>query len=369
MTVADTVVRGFLDAGHEVTVATTDVLDERRRIAADAPAGVEGARVVRFRNVSHRLAANAMYAPRGYRAWLREHIGEFDVVLLQDFYSAVNVMAARAAERAGVPYAVQPLGTLSPARERGRSFVKRPFLALWGRRTLRGATALIHSSDFEGRDFLEAGAPPDRLVPLPLPLDLPEARDVARTERPTISFVGRLHPIKGLDRLVAAMPTVLAAVPDAELVVAGPGDAHRRELEQQAERLGLTGAVRFLGFVSQEEKLELLRSSWVSALLSHSEGLPMATLEAMACATPVVLSAGCHLPEVDGVGGLVVPGEPDGAAAALVDLLTGDERREMLARGARRFAEAYRAEVVMPEMVALFESLGLPSSEASKQKV
>src|SRR4051794_16982945 len=133
VTVAETIVEGFLAAGHEVTVATTDVLDETRRIPPGAPPEPEGANVVRFANVNHRLAAQAMgFAPRGMRPWLAENVKSHDVVLLQDFYSAVAVMAARAATRAGVPFVLQPHGTLSAAPERGRPIVKRAFLRAWG---------------------------------------------------------------------------------------------------------------------------------------------------------------------------------------------------------------------------------------------
>ena len=133
-----------------------------RRAPADpagAPAEPAGAEVVRFRNVSHRLAAGVNgYLPRGYRRWLRRNIGRFDVVLLHDVYSVVSVGAARAAKRAGVPYALQPLGTLSPAAERGRPLAKRAFLELFADRTLRDATALIHSTAAERQDFLDVGA-------------------------------------------------------------------------------------------------------------------------------------------------------------------------------------------------------------------
>src|SRR5437868_10105616 len=78
VTVADTLVRGLIAEGHEVTVATTDVLDERRRIALDAPAEPDGAEVIRFPNLSHRAAARvAGYAPRGYRSWLRANMHRF----------------------------------------------------------------------------------------------------------------------------------------------------------------------------------------------------------------------------------------------------------------------------------------------------
>src|SRR5215468_9613986 len=75
-------VEGALEAGHDVTVATTDLLDSHSRIPPDAPTEVAGAQVLRFPNISHRLAASHAPLPRGLRHWLREHMREFDVVLI-----------------------------------------------------------------------------------------------------------------------------------------------------------------------------------------------------------------------------------------------------------------------------------------------
>jgi glycosyltransferase involved in cell wall biosynthesis len=358
VTVAETVVADALAAGHEVTVATTDVGDEHQRLAADAPVVPEGAEVVRFPNVSHRLAAQLnAYLPRGYRRWVRASARRFDVVLLHDVYSAVSVGAARAARAAGVPYALQPLGTLSPAAERGRPLAKRAFLKLWGDRTVAEAAALVHSTDAEREDFLDVGADPARLVRLPLPLELPDLRGVPLEPRPTVAYVGRLHEIKGIDRLIRSIALVRESVPDVRLVVVGPGERYQRTLEQLAAELGIADAVDFRGFVTAEEKFRVLESAHVSALLSRSEGLPMAALEAMATGTPVVLSEGCHLPEIDGVAGAVVPGQPADTAAALLALLGDSERRTALAEGARRFAHDFRREVVMPRMLEKLEGL------------
>src|ERR1700712_872653 len=91
VTVAETIVEGFIAAGHEVTVATTDVLDEANRLPTGTPQEPAGADVIRFPNVSHKLASQAMgFAPRGMREWLAQNTAGFDVVLLQDFYSAVS---------------------------------------------------------------------------------------------------------------------------------------------------------------------------------------------------------------------------------------------------------------------------------------
>lgn len=362
VTVAETVVEGFVAAGHEVTVVTTDVLDERSRTTAATP-GVDGAEVVRFRNISHRAAAAAnVYLPRGYQRWLEHNARRFDVVLLQDVYSAVSVGGARAAVAAGVPYALQPLGTISPAANRGRPLAKRAFLKLWGSRTVAEASALIHSTNAERSDFLGVGAQPDRLVRLPLPLELPETGHAARSLAPRVAYVGRLHPIKRIDRLIEAIAIARRAMPHLELDVVGPGERHGRELADLARRLGVTDAVRFHGFVSADEKLRVLSQAQLGALLSESEGLPMAALETMACGTPMVLSAGCHIPEAHERAGIVVPGTSGEAAEAILTMLGDDALRERLSNGALAFANQFRREVVMPQMIAVFEDLAAARS-------
>jgi glycosyltransferase involved in cell wall biosynthesis len=358
VTVAETVVQDALAAGHEVTVATTDVLDEHQRIARGAPAEPAGATVVRFPNVSHRLAAGANgYLPRGYRGWLRRTIAQFDVVLLHDVYSMVSVGAARAAKQAGVPYALQPLGTLSPAAERGRPLAKQAFLKLFANRTLRDATALIHSTAAERQDFLDVGAQASKLTRLPLPLELPRLTGLPPAVAPTIAYVGRLHEIKGIDQLIRALPLVAQRVEGVRLVIVGPGERYQRQLEAIVAELQIGDRVEFRGFVELEEKFRVLESSHAFALLSKSEGLPMAALEAMATGTAVVLSEGCHLPEVDGTAGLVVPGGAADAAEALTTLLLDDDRRARHAAAARAFAEDFRREVVMPRMLEFLGSI------------
>ena len=122
MTVAETVVTDLLVAGHEVTVATTDVLDERRRLPRGAEPQPKGAEVVRFANLSHRMAARLnAYSPRGLRVWLARNVSRFDIVLLQDVYSALSVMTSRAARRAGCRSRFSPWArSRRPRSEDGR---------------------------------------------------------------------------------------------------------------------------------------------------------------------------------------------------------------------------------------------------------
>jgi glycosyltransferase involved in cell wall biosynthesis len=365
VTVAVATVKGALAAGHEVTVVTTDVLDLHSRAPADTPAEPLGARVVRFPNVSQRLAAANLPQPRGLRTWLSQHIREFDVVLVLDVYSSVSVLGARAAESAGVPYVLEVLGTLPATRERGRALPKRAFLALWGRRTVREAAACLYLSEIERDEYLAAGAEPGRLHPMPPPLDLPDPGEVPRAETPTVVYLGQLHPIKRIDVLIEAFAQVRGAMPAARLEVIGAPSSHGKALQEQAMRLGLGDSVVFRGLIPEAEKGRALASAHVLALLSASEGLPVTPLEALACGTPVVLSPGCGLPQVDGVAGIVCDGSAAGAAEALLTLLRDPARAQALGEAGRTFAAGYRREKVVPELVALLERVATSSSNAA----
>jgi glycosyltransferase involved in cell wall biosynthesis len=365
VTVAVATVAGALEAGHEVTVATTDALDLRSRVPAGAPSEPDGTRVVRFPNVSQRLAATNAPLPRGLRPWLRDHVREYDAVLLFDVYSAPSVLAARAASREGVPYVLQALGTLPASPERGRAGVKRAFLALWGRRTVREAAACLYLSEVERKEYLGQGADPARLHHLPPPLELPDPGEVPRAAAPTVLYLGQLHPIKRIDVLIEAFARVRSELPDARLEVIGAPSAHGEELRGQAFRLGLSEAVAFRGLIPEADKGAALASAHVFALLSASEGLPVTPLEALSCGTPVVLSPGCGLPQVDGIAGIVCDGTAEGAAEALLSLLRDPERARRLGEAGRELASGYRREVVVPRLLELLERLATSSNSSA----
>ena len=133
-------------------------------------------------------------------------------------------------------------------------------------------------------------------------------------------------------------------------------------MERRTSELGLGDRVEFLGFVSEERKVELLRRSWIHVLTSAKEGWGISNLEAAACATPTVASdvEGLRESVIQGETGLLVPHEDvDALVGALVSLLDEPETRARMGVAARRFAEAYswdasarRVEQVLRRVVA-----------------
>ncbi|MDE2848342.1 MAG: glycosyltransferase family 4 protein [Gemmatimonadota bacterium] len=164
--------------------------------------------------------------------------------------------------------------------------------------------------------------------------EAPAAAD--RKEPGLVIYLGRLKKYKNVDHLIQAMAIVREEVPDARLVIVGTGD-RRRALEALTRSLGMDDAVRFTGFVSEEEKLRLLTRSEVAACPSSKEGWGITVIEANACGVPVVATRvpGLRDAVVDGETGVLVPlGDRKVMARALIDLLRDREKRERLAGNA-----------------------------------
>jgi glycosyltransferase involved in cell wall biosynthesis len=161
--------------------------------------------------------------------------------------------------------------------------------------------------------------------------------------------VGRLAREKGVDLLVRAM----AGVPSADAVVLGDG-AERQQLEALAWRLGVTGRVRFEGWV---EGWTARYSPQVVVVPSRFEALSVVALEAMRAGIPVVATRVGGIPEVvvDSVTGLLVaPDDPAALGAAIGSLLADGRRREAMGAAGR---ERVALRFCLDTMVAAYEAL------------
>ncbi|NIM52059.1 MAG: glycosyltransferase [Gemmatimonadales bacterium] len=162
-----------------------------------------------------------------------------------------------------------------------------------------------------------------------------------RAPTPTFLYVGRLKRYKGVDTALRAAAAARQRRPDLRLEIVGAGD-DRRRLEQLAAGLGLGDAVRFLGFVSEEDKRDLLRHAWGVVFPSAKEGWGISNVEAAACGTPAIASDSPGLRESvqHGETGILVPhDDSDALASALLRLSSDVGLVETLGRAARRFAE------------------------------
>jgi glycosyltransferase involved in cell wall biosynthesis len=163
-----------------------------------------------------------------------------------------------------------------------------------------------------------------------------------RAATPTFLYVGRLKRYKGVETAIRAIAIARRSGVDVRLEIAGQGD-DRARLEHLSRALGLGDGVRFLGFVSEEEKRTLLRRSWATVFPSLKEGWGITNVEAAACGTPAVASDSPGLRESvrHEETGLLVPGDdPEALSAGLLRLARDPALVARLGRGGRAFAES-----------------------------
>ncbi len=163
-----------------------------------------------------------------------------------------------------------------------------------------------------------------------------------RAEGPTFLYVGRLKRYKGVEIALRALSEARRRQPDIALEIAGQGD-DRPRLERLAGELGVEGAVRFLGFVTEEEKRRLLRRAWAVVFPSPKEGWGISNVEAAACGTPALASDSPGLRESvrHGETGFLVPhGDWRRLAERMLTLAADAALVARLGRGARAFAES-----------------------------
>ncbi len=168
----------------------------------------------------------------------------------------------------------------------------------------------------------------------------PEGREF---EEPTILYLGRIKRYKGIDLVLRAAARLKAMGVRFRVLIAGKGD-EAPNLMHLKQELGLGDTVSFPGYVDEDEKVRLLRGSWVHTLTSPKEGWGISTLEAAACGTPTVASDSPGLRDsvVDGKTGILVPhGDVTALAQAFRLLLEDPQRRRSMGWAARAFAEQF----------------------------
>lgn len=238
-------------------------------------------------------------------------------------------------------------------------------------------TRLLHETDRviatcpdEVLELVRLGADRERIAVIPCGVDVghyrPEGPAAPRTRRHRLLYVGRLVERKGIGNAITAM----AAVPGAELVIAGGPDPAELHLDPEVSRLrlladkhGVSDRVRFLGRVDRAVLPALYRSADVVVCVPWYEPFGLAAVEAMACGVPVVASAVGGLSDtiVDGVTGIhIPPRRPDLAAAAVRALLADPPlRQRMGAAGRARATGTYAMDRVISSTLHAYAGTAL----------
>jgi glycosyltransferase involved in cell wall biosynthesis len=343
--------------GHEVELLTTDVDGPHRLdVPLEAPVRIDGCTITYY---AVRRPTGYVFSPCLMRALFRR-VREFDVVHVHGLYLFSSLATTLACRRAGVPYIVQPHGSLDDYHRGHHAWRKRLYTALIERRSIAGAAGMRFDSPSECRQALDAGirARPFVIPPgFDSPLDAVTRQD---TVPGLVTFLGRFTAKKGVDLLIEAFADVAQARPDARLQLIGPDDeglaAAAAEL---ASRLGIGELVSFSGLATNDEKFALLKRSCVVAVPSITESFGAVPVEAMSCGVPVVVTEGVAIAgEVARHdAGIVVERTRPALAAAILALLNDPEACRRMAANGRTLAATYAWPSIAAEVAEMYRDV------------
>lgn len=305
------------------------------------------------------LLARFAISPSLARA-LSRHAASADVVHNHSLWSMANVAAGWAVPARRARLVTSPRGTLSPWALGHSRWVKR---ALWPlqRRALSRADLIHATSDTEYQEIRALGFKAPVAI-VPNGVDVPEAPSRIDTQGGgrTLLFLSRIHPKKGIDRLLRVWAQLQHSHPDWSLVIAGRGETvHEQQALVLAQALGVQ-RVEFPGPLYGEDKAAAYRAADLFVLPTHSENFAMVVAEALAHGCPAIVSRGAPWDglETQGCGWWV--DNDDAALAGALDAAMGlapDARAAMGEQGRQWMRRDYGWDAVAGRMALAYRWL------------
>lgn len=277
---------------------------------------------------------------------MKQALADRNVALLHAHFGPEAVYVTPLAKALGVPLVTTLHGfDVSVAKSQLVASRKPSWInyVTWRDDLFTHGRVFVAVSEHVRRRAIEWGYPADRLVVLPIGVDVDVIQPAPVPETPRILHIARLVEKKGTADLLRAFAGVFRAVPGAELAIIGQGPL-RESLEATAAELGIAGAVRFLGARPHAETLQWLSHSRVVCVPSvtapngDQEGLVTVLMEAGAAGVPLVATdhGAAHEAVTEGINGFLVPEhDPTALADRLITLLRDPAMGERFGKAGR----------------------------------
>lgn len=227
------------------------------------------------------------------RRWLYEEAsgGSIDIIHNHSLWMMPNVYPGRVSRVMRVPLIVSPRGTLSRWAMGSGSLVKKIFWPLVQRPALESAACFHATAYSEYEDIRRLGFRQPVAI-IPNGIDIPILSEKKSAITRTLLFLGRIHPVKGLEMLLPAWKTLQHSFPDWQLKIIGPDNrGHLGKMIELSNALGLQ-RIEFCGPRYGEAKNQAYADADLFVLPTYSENFGMAVAEALAAGTPAVVTKG-----------------------------------------------------------------------------
>lgn len=227
------------------------------------------------------------------RRWLKQEVtsGRVEIIHNHSLWMMPNVYPGNAVRDSRCRLVVAPRGTLSKRAFGINALQKQIFWHALQAPMLRAAACFHATAASEYEDIRRLGFRQPVCI-LHNGIDVPPLEQTPKSGRRQLLFLGRIHPIKGIDNLLHAWQAVEHRFPDWDLHIAGPDNgSYLAEMQALAKQLQLKRVI-FVGPLFGEDKLRAYRAASLFVLPTHSENFGMTVAEALATGTPAIVTKG-----------------------------------------------------------------------------
>lgn len=241
----------------------------------------------------------------GLRRWLKLNLNNYDLVSIETIWSFSNYFIVKACKKFNIPYVITTHGMLHPEALKVSSFKKKIAKNSILKSLFKNAIA-FHALNSHEKLMIENYGIKSKIFTIGNGINLPYLSNSylfnghelygSFINKKYCLYLGRLHPIKGVDRLIEAW-TRMNYNNNWHLVIAGDGESEYESYLKTLYSPTINDNISFVGFVTKQNKDFLYQNASFSILPSHSEAFPMAILESFSYSKPALITTACVFEE------------------------------------------------------------------------
>ncbi len=293
-------------------------------------------------------------------------VNDVDIIHMIGHWTLLNVLVYLMAKHYHKPYVLCPAGALSYLGRSKR--LKAIYNLVVGHRIIQNSAACIAITQDEISDISKYGVDKSKIIHFPNGINENEFKETSVIDfrlkfglAPTkiILFVGRLNFIKGVDLLFNAFCNICDQIPDYQLVIAGPDEGLKKNLEKKIYQYDLADRIKLIGFLNAKYKGSAYQSSSLLVIPSRSEAMSIVVLEAGINGKAVLITDRCGFDEIRQVnGGEVVEASVTGIEKGLLNILSDNSKLSTMGANLRSYVKQnYLWENIAQDHLDLFKKI------------
>lgn len=366
-----TLAKTLVKRGISVDVITSDSLGERR--ADKLSEDLEKVKIFRFRNLSNFLAykANFFYTP-GILSKIEKLLFDTELVLFADVRNIFNWQIYKYLKKKNIPYGIFAFGEI-PYSGRVKSLIKKIFDLLWVRDYVKNAAFRFAQTEHEREMFkLYFGIAKSDIDLLPLPVEKipikPNPKKIMEFRKKwniglnnkVIIFIGRINYLKGIDILIKSCENLLISDRQIKLLIIGRDDGYLINLKTLISN-DINDQIIFTGpLYGEEANVAFSISSCFVITSRFYEETSTASLEAMSCGIPVVVTRETEIPYLrDYKAGFLIDNNRIDISNAINKILSSSpgEKRQMKSEAIRCIQDHFLVEKVAKQLLDILSRI------------